>query len=295
MYSITVHRVRVVVMGLLSACLASSFVVAQESVEGEAPPQPLEVSIATAETQSLSTPAVYGTRLLPGAEYSISSPANGTVTRLSVRVGQTLRPGAPIARIQRGTPAQQFLPAEVEAPYAGTVVSVPVRIGQHVGEGQEIALLSDHAAPRLEVLVSDRDIGALTIGDEIEIAYPTSGASTTGRIRSIYLTGDVARGLYTVEVIPGRINAPIGAYIEATFAVRPFRGVAVPNDAVIRRDDQSFVWVVVDGTAERRDVTVAGRYRELLAITDGLVPGDRYIPLPTGELRDGIAVTTNDE
>jgi len=77
-------------------------------------------------------------------------------------------------------------------------------------------------------------------------------------------------------------------------AAAPPKGVLVQPAAIAQRDGKTVVFVVVDGKAAQRTVTVApqdvGTMKLLQGDAGGVKPGDNVVLSPPAELRDGAAV-----
>ncbi|MFW6249608.1 MAG: efflux RND transporter periplasmic adaptor subunit [Alkalispirochaetaceae bacterium] len=272
-------------------CLLWSFAIPLSTFAQRQSDEPLQLRIATAESEQVSAPATYGARIRPGEEYSVGAPISGFLESVAPRIGDTVRVGEEIATIQRSSPGEEFRPATVQARFSGTVVSLQVRPGEYVGSGQELLRLADTGSRRLLVRVSDRDIADINEGDRSAVVVPSTGEEITGAVSRVYPEADFERGLFTVEVDLAGNGRRIGAYAEVTFRVRPFTGVLVPATAVTEREGGAFLYAVEDGVARRRQVTVAGEYGERIALSGGLEPGEEYVASQAPGLRDGRAVT----
>ncbi|MGN6093451.1 MAG: efflux RND transporter periplasmic adaptor subunit [Luteibacter jiangsuensis] len=71
------------------------------------------------------------------------------------------------------------------------------------------------------------------------------------------------------------------------------KGVLVPADAVVRRDDRDVVYTVAEGKAARRPVKALNQAAgDMRLVTEGLAAGDTVIVSPPSDLADGTAVRT---
>ena len=64
----------------------------------------------------------------------------------------------------------------------------------------------------------------------------------------------------------------------------------VPKRAVAEQNGQSFVWVVIDGSATRRPVTLGAERIDQIEVRSGVVPGETLIVNPPGGLTDRMLV-----
>lgn len=252
---------------------------------------PLEVRTAVAEREQVSAAAIYGARIRAGQEYTIGAPISGFVESLTPRLGDAVAVGDVVATIQRSSPGEEFRPAVVEARFSGTVVSMGVRPGEYVGSGQELFRLADTSRTRVMVEVSDRDIADIDTGDRTGVVVTSTGEEITGVVSRVYPEADFERGLFTVEIDLAGNGRRIGAYVEVTFRVRPFAGLLVPAAAVTEREGGAFLYVVEEGVAKRRQVTVTREYGARMALAGGLEPGEVYVAAQVPGLRDGRTVT----
>jgi len=69
-----------------------------------------------------------------------------------------------------------------------------------------------------------------------------------------------------------------GMFIEARLAteIRP-KSIIVPEDALLPLEGSTFVWVVKDGKADRRQVTLGVRTAGWAEIRSGVEPGDQVV------------------
>lgn len=70
----------------------------------------------------------------------------------------------------------------------------------------------------------------------------------------------------------------------------PARVIVVPEKAVVNPEGAALVWVVKNGKAERRAVTVAGTANGEITISGGLTTGEKVVIDPPAALADGSPV-----
>jgi HlyD family secretion protein len=66
--------------------------------------------------------------------------------------------------------------------------------------------------------------------------------------------------------------------------------VLVPKRAVAEQNGLSFVWVVTDGSATRRPVTLGAERLDQIEVRSGVVPGEALIVNPPAGLTDRMLV-----
>jgi HlyD family secretion protein len=71
--------------------------------------------------------------------------------------------------------------------------------------------------------------------------------------------------------------------------------IAIPHPALIDEAGIKIVYVLKDGTLERREVQTGVMNDAFIEITSGVTPGELVVLTPTGEMHDGMEVTSYDE
>lgn len=121
----------------------------------------------------------------------------------------------------------------VHAPFDGIVNEVPVEKGSALQQGEEVATLLK-LDPILAVgAVSERDLGAVTVGDSADVHLIT-GETLRGKIRHISRSAAPETRTYTVEVaIPNPDNRiPAGMTAEIDVKAETVETVALPRSVV---------------------------------------------------------------
>jgi RND family efflux transporter MFP subunit len=200
----------------------------------------------------------------------------------------------------------------VRAPFTGVVIAKAAQVGEIVspfsaGGGftrTGIGTLVDMDSLEIEVDVNEAYINRVLPGQPVESvlnAYPDWRIPS--HVIAIIPTAD--RSKATVKVRIGldakdeRIVPDMGVRVsfledhkkqpaEAAQA-RP-RGVLLPPGALRKDGDQDVVFVVTDGKAQRRSVTLGGTSGELRQVLGGVSPGESVIVDAPAGLKDGGAV-----
>jgi membrane fusion protein, multidrug efflux system len=102
----------------------------------------------------------------------------------------------------------------VRAPFAGIVDAVAVEPGEFVDSGFDAALLIDNSPLRIDVRVSQHDVGRIDIGREVAVSYAT-GASEAGRVCFISASADPQTRTFRVEIRTSNSEGTIPSGISA--------------------------------------------------------------------------------
>jgi RND family efflux transporter MFP subunit len=200
----------------------------------------------------------------------------------------------------------------VRAPFTGVVIAKAAQVGEIVspfsaGGGftrTGIGTLVDMDSLEIEVDVNEAYINRVVPGQPVESvlnAYPDWRIPS--HVIAIIPTAD--RSKATVKVRIGldskdeRIVPDMGvrvSFLEERKKVPAdsggvrARGVLLPSGALRKDADQDVVFVVADGKAQRRSVTLGGTSGELRQVLSGVSPGESVIIDAPAGLKDGSAV-----
>ncbi|MGH7319224.1 MAG: efflux RND transporter periplasmic adaptor subunit [Candidatus Rokuibacteriota bacterium] len=204
------------------------------------------------------------------------------------------------AEYRRATSAIERLEDElkrmrVAAPLTGFLVKKRIEVGAWVKIGDPIADLIDLDPVYVVGPVGERDVGRLSRGARARVtldAYPDRTFS--GEVAHIVPQADRESRAFPVKV---RIRNPdhvlkSGMFARVTLEIPGNRkGLYVPKDAVVRRDNVSVVFVVENGVAKTRVVRMGQAAGELVEIMDGtLTSGQEVVVIGNDALREGAKV-----
>ncbi len=199
----------------------------------------------------------------------------------------------------------------IRAPFAGVVIAKAAQPGEMIspisaGGGftrTGIGTIVDMESLEVEVDVNEAFIGRVSAAMPVEAtlnAYPDW--RIRGEVIAVIPAADRTKATVRVRVAllekDVRIVPEMGvrvAFLEAretaaSASTAVPRGVMIPSAAVAEREDQSVVFVVVDGRAKQRVVQLAPAQGALRNVLAGIESGDSVIVDPPAELADGDPV-----
>jgi HlyD family secretion protein len=171
--------------------------------------------------------------------------------------------------------------AEVRAPFEGTIVERVVELGEYVAPGSPLLTLADTSLLKARVLLDPREALDVSVGSPVSISvYARPGEAYAGEVVRVGEVIDPRTRRLPVEIEladhGGRLRPGLVAKFtvqtgDATMALR------VPLEGVFERFGSQHVYVVVDGIAHRRAVTL-GQIRDGRAeVIEGIEPGDLVV------------------
>jgi membrane fusion protein (multidrug efflux system) len=183
----------------------------------------------------------------------------------------------------------------IRAPFSGTVGLRHISVGDFVTVGQDLVGLMEIDPLKVDFRVGEIFLSDLTPGQSIELsvdAFP--GQRFTGEVYAIEPLVDVnGRAVVIRARLPnedGRLRPGLFSRI-ALIVDTAAAALLVPEDAIVPRGDQHFVFRLVDGKALLTEVVLGKREARRVQILEGVGPGDVVITAGQMKLRDGVAVT----
>jgi len=180
----------------------------------------------------------------------------------------------------------------VRAPFAGLVAERVVSIGDYVSKGTRVATLVSIDPVRVQLTVPEQAIAKVQAGQPVRLgvdAYPGETFNATVRFVSPAVRVD-QRALVVEAVAPN----PDGRLKPGLFATAfilegsPTPALTVPDSAVETVAGTSRVYVLSDGHADERIVTLGERLSGMVEITSGVSAGERIVAEPRGRITDGM-------
>jgi len=173
--------------------------------------------------------------------------------------------------------AQEVLrQANVKAPRNGTVYSLPVRAGAFVNTGDLLAQVADLRTVQVRAFVDEPDIGRLARGEPVSVTWEGQpGRSWEGQVTHVPSTV-VVHGARTVGEVTCTVNNSDGKLlpninVNVSIIAAKHQGVLlVPREAVHQRENHNFLFEVVDGHLEQRNVQTGISDLTRIEITSGL-------------------------
>ena len=200
---------------------------------------------------------------------------------------------------------QQMEDMIIRAPFDGVITTKNAQPGEMIspvsaGGGYTrtgIGTIVDMASLEIEIDVNESYIHRVEPGQPVEAtldAYPDWKIPC--KVIAIIPTADRQKSTVKVRVGFDRLDPRILPDMSVKVAFRDSAGapagrtVLVPKNSVLNRDGHDVVFIVRDGHAERRAVTVSDTQNEDSALSAGVVAGEKVVVDAPADLKDGMAV-----
>ena len=200
---------------------------------------------------------------------------------------------------------QQMDDMIIRAPFDGVITTKDAQPGEMIspvsaGGGftrTGIGTIVDMSSLEIEIDVNESYINRVEPGQPVEAtldAYPDWKIPC--KVIAIIPTADRDKSTVKVRVGFDQLDPRILPDMSVKVAFRDNGGTAaghaviVPKNAVLNRDGRDVVFVVQDGHAERRAVTVSDTQGDDSVLSAGVAAGEKVIVDAPADLQDGMAV-----
>jgi RND family efflux transporter MFP subunit len=186
---------------------------------------------------------------------------------------------------------------EIQSPIDGTVTAVNVRRGDYLSQGQQVATVALTNRLRVKFDVKSSDIHLIDVGDTVNVTREGVAKGKRGVVSSVAESADPFTRSFEVEALIDNTDGSFrpGMFVQVELIVERLRDVlAVPRDAVIELENGTAVFVVEQGRAFRRPVTLGLELRGQVVIESGVQRGDSVVTLGQTYLDDSLQVRITD-
>lgn len=197
------------------------------------------------------------------------------------------------ARARAAQANQTVNDSSIRAPFAGLIAERFVHVGDYVHPDTRVVTLLVDDPLRLELTIPEANISSVHQGTVVTFrSVSRPGRTFTAQVK--YLGGEVREATrdLVVEAVtdnPDRALLP-GMFVTADIPVGEVMAPVVPEKALVHRDDNTVVLVVVSGHIEEHIVQTGATVGGQIAITDGVKTGDVVVVSPPPNATDGVEV-----
>lgn len=214
-------------------------------------------------------------------------------TTVSQATLDTLRADAAVAVAALSRAQRQLEDRTVRAPFNGVLGIRSIDVGARVETSTVLTTLDNLTEVEIEFSLPETVFGQIRNGQQVEAtgaAFPNR--SFVGQVSAIDTRVDpVSRAFRVRARLPNNDRAlPVGMFMRLELALDSRRSVVVPEEALLLERGQPNVYLVVDGKAVKRPITVGLRRDGMVEVTEGVAAGDVVVARGIQSLRDGAVV-----
>ncbi len=183
---------------------------------------------------------------------------------------------------------------QIRAPFAGILGLREVSIGEYVETGRRLTRMAQIDPIKLDVLVPERNLTALSTGLPVEVQIDALGGERfRGELVAIDpIVDPVSRTVAVRARLPNpqrRLKPGMFARVSIELSRRE-QALWIPEQALLPQTQSVYVFRVVDGRAEQTEVTTGLRKPGLVEIRSGLSAGDRVVTAGQMKISQGSEV-----
>lgn len=218
--------------------------------------------------------------------------AGPTVTALALQEATVAE-----AEARAGLARARLAEGVVTTPFAGVITQVYARPGDLATAKGQLLELADPASLVVRVGVPERDSAWLRPGTAARVRFDARpGDPLSLKVDRVYPELDSKTRTRAAELqVPDGLGVAAGMFARVTLVLERATGVVVPEPALVPgAGGGEAVFVVQDGAAHRRTVTVGLRDRGQVQVLSGVAAGEPVIVQGNEKLKDGSAVRVED-
>lgn len=169
--------------------------------------------------------------------------------------------------------------SNVVSPLNGTVYSLPVRQGQFVNAGDLLVQVADLSVVQARAFVDEPDIGRLAKGETVNVSWDAvPGRVWQGKVTrvptNVTVLGTRTVGEVTCQVDNRDFKLIPNINVNVTIqTARDENALTVSREAMHQEDSKHYVFEIVDGVLQRRDVQTSVSNLTRIEVTGGLKDG----------------------
>ena len=179
----------------------------------------------------------------------------------------------------------------INSPLKGTVKTRFVKVGEFVRKGDRLAEILEVDRILVKVNIPEQEILQIKIGQKVDITlYILGNKIFEGQVKKIGLEADASNRTFPVQIEVDNRERELrpGMLARVTFTQRVDQDqVVIPRHTIMERDTGRIVYVVDNGKAFQREVSIGISQREKVQILMGLSKGEQLVVEGHTKLTDG--------
>jgi len=228
-------------------------------------------------------------------EVELTSPVTGKVLRFNRIEGQRVSRNQSVVLIDRFEVGARYAPAPVRSPVNGVVTRILVSEGNDVGIGTPVAMVGNINRLEAKIQVPEIYVPEIKIGQTVYFRTRAIPDRTfKGKIirRDLSLNPET-RSLTVRAMIPNTDHALFsGIFAESYIFTEEAKNIyVVPESALAKtKEGQDAIFINQNDVAVLRPIKIALRYRDLVAISEGVSEGEEMIVFGREYLSEGTPI-----
>lgn len=185
----------------------------------------------------------------------------------------------------------------IRAPFTGVLGFREVSAGTLITPGTAVSTLDDLSIIKLDFSVPEVYLGLLATGMQIDAtSVAFADRRFSAKVRTVGSRVDpVTRALVVRAVIDNSdLALRPGMLMNIQLTTNQREALMVPENALVQRGRESFVYTELDGVAQKLAVEAGERSGGWVEIVSGLTPGSQVVAEGTVKIREGARIVARD-
>ncbi len=223
-------------------------------------------------------------------EIGVYSKVPGKLYNKIKDVGDKVKRGEVIAKVDRDEPALEFALASISSPLDGVITRYLVDQGAYVMISNPVLEIADISKIKVVVFVTELNLPKINIGTPARFridAYPNE--IFNGRVNRISESLNNVSHAAQVEIYSQnplqKIKPGMFARVEIILETRK-NVLVVPEESVIENNGNSFVYIVKEGKANKNFIKIGLRQNNLVEIDNSIKLGEKIVIVGWHNLSD---------
>jgi membrane fusion protein (multidrug efflux system) len=181
----------------------------------------------------------------------------------------------------------------IKAPFSGVLGFREISRGAYIDAGDVITSLDDLSLIKVDFFLPERLLTHIELGQEItamNVAYQDN--AFTGKITAVDNRIDASTRSIKVRAIIGneKLQLRPGMLLNINVILQVEKILQLPESAIIPIENKQYVFVVNEGKAQRKSITIGRRHPGVVEVLSGLVQDEQVVVEGALKLRDGATV-----
>ncbi|PXX92667.1 efflux transporter periplasmic adaptor subunit [Marinobacter vulgaris] len=209
-----------------------------------------------------------------------------------------LRTAVNVAEAQRASARTRLDNHRIEAPFEGVIGLSDISLGAYLSSGTSVTTLDSTDRMELGFSIPERFLGQVGMGQRVRGASPAyPDEEFQGELAELGTRiNELSRTLPVRAIIDnpdGKLRP--GQFMSANLTLREREALVIPEQAVMIRGDDKYVFVAEDGVARRISVSLGSRSPGRVEVSAGLSLEDRVIVTGQDRLSSGDRIDVVDD
>ncbi|OCL26508.1 hypothetical protein U472_10960 [Orenia metallireducens] len=181
---------------------------------------------------------------------------------------------------------------EITAPFAGIIAEVEIETGE-MAKAQPVISIIDLSSIKIKTYVSEKNINSIELNQSVEVDFNALDHKLEGKIVNISPALNQENLGFPVEIKVDNSSNLIkaGMYAEVKIETGYSAGkVVVPKQALIQEDGKSYLYIVENNKAVKKEVSTGLTTTEDVEILSGIEVGDKVITVGLEQVTAGYEV-----